>query len=63
MMGNVLLKLNAGGERMIDKAKSTSKVDGPVAQVMAHVVELEMATKESRNTFRGRGVTLISLNG
>ncbi len=36
MMSNVLLRFDPAGNVKIDKAKSTEKVDGPVAMVMAY---------------------------
>jgi len=36
MLSNVLLRFDPAGNIKIDKAKSTEKVDGPVAAVMAY---------------------------
>jgi phage terminase large subunit-like protein len=36
MMTNVMLRFDPAGNIKIDKAKSTEKVDGPVAMVMAY---------------------------
>jgi phage terminase large subunit-like protein len=36
MMSNVILRLDPAGNIKIDKAKSTEKVDGAVAMVMAY---------------------------
>ena len=57
MMDNVYVKTDPAGNIKMDKEKSTERIDGAVATVMA--LDRAIRNKQTDSVYNGRGIIVI----